>query len=265
MRQNRSSKSNKHSQKSEHHEFAFFYPRVTQEIASAPIDTVVAITDPDVFHRVSRVVRLEPGQDFILFDRLKSVQLTLQGFKNGQVTACVVAQALNKQLEPRITFVLPLLKREAFQEALYSLVELGATVIQPVVTQKAQRAWGGEHEYERSMNVMVAAAEQSKHFSFSELAQPYSFDEWCKKIADKPGAKIFFDPAGKPMPAVLEVVAQQKLSELTLMIGPEGDLTDQEKEKLISLGFIFCSLTPTILRACQAAGVAMGIFRSCLR
>jgi len=48
------------------------------------------------------------------------------------------------------------------------------------------------------------------------------------------------------------------------MIGPEGDLTAQEKELLKERGVQFLRLTPTILRAQQAVVVAMGIFRSLL-
>lgn len=260
MRQKRQIK----NKSSEQHEFAFFYPRVTADLIKLPADSVVKIVDAEVFHRVSRVVRLEPGQGFVLFDRTSQVRLELQSLKEGQVTASLVGGTKNKQLEPRITFWLPLLKREQFQDALYSLVELGATTIQPVVTKKVQRAWGGEHEYERSMSIMVAAAEQSKHFSFSELVAPKNLETCCAEAQKSNATKIFFDPEGIPLPSVLESLAGHHSSEIILLIGPEGDLTDQEKEMLKECGFMVSALTPTILRASQAAALAMGIFRSCV-
>ncbi len=246
------------------HEFAFFYERVTADFSSLPVDSVTRIFDEAVFHRVVRVVRLDPGQSFVLFDRVSSAQFELQSVKGEQVTAVFKSIKNNEKLSPIFTFLLPLLKREHFQEALYSLVELGATTIQPVVTKKVQRAWGGQHEYERSMNVMVAAAEQSKHFSFSDLAQPSNFEEYCDALKLNTATKIFFDPSGVPLLSVLESLSTQNVLEIILMVGPEGDLTDQEKEILKESGFIFCALTPTILRASQAAALAMGIFRSCL-
>ncbi len=48
------------------------------------------------------------------------------------------------------------------------------------------------------------------------------------------------------------------------MIGPEADLTATEKKQLKDLGVAFCALTPTILRACQAAALSGAIFRSIL-
>jgi RsmE family RNA methyltransferase len=50
-----------------------------------------------------------------------------------------------------------------------------------------------------------------------------------------------------------------------LFVGPEGDLTDQEKVLLKQNGFIFCALTPTILRACEAIALGAGVVRSILR
>ena len=46
-----------------------------------------------------------------------------------------------------------------------------------------------------------------------------------------------------------------------LLIGPEGDLALQEKE-LVAGKMQFCALTPTILRASQAAALSIGIVRS---
>ena len=43
------------------------------------------------------------------------------------------------------------------------------------------------------------------------------------------------------------------------------DLTEQEKNLLQDQGFLFCALTPTILRAQQAVALSAGLIRSLLR
>ncbi len=48
------------------------------------------------------------------------------------------------------------------------------------------------------------------------------------------------------------------------VIGPEGDLTKEEKAYLKEQGFLFCALTPTVLRAQQAVALGLGILRSYL-
>jgi 16S rRNA U1498 N3-methylase RsmE len=51
---------------------------------------------------------------------------------------------------------------------------------------------------------------------------------------------------------------------ILLLVGPEGDLTLEEKEIVRANKFIFCALTPTIMRAVQATGLAAGFVRSLL-
>ena len=50
-----------------------------------------------------------------------------------------------------------------------------------------------------------------------------------------------------------------------MLVGPEGDLTHEEKQFVDDHGFIFCKLTPTIMRAHQAVAVGLGVLRSMLR
>ena len=52
--------------------------------------------------------------------------------------------------------------------------------------------------------------------------------------------------------------------QISLMVGPEGDLTMDEKELLKERDVQFLCLTPTVLRAQQAVAVSLGIFRSLL-
>jgi 16S rRNA (uracil1498-N3)-methyltransferase len=265
MRQSKPIKREHNDTVIECHEFAFFYPRLGIDIPECCVGTEMKLTDVDLFHRISRVVRLRPGQFFVLFDRTLHVRLELRAFDARSVVVVVHERGTNLVLVPHITFALPLLKRDHFQDALYSLAELGANVVQPIVTQKTQRAWGGEHEYERVNNIMIAAAEQSKHFSFPELKNTQDFTVWCHECSKTDSVKIFFDTEGESVAVVVEHLRQRTISNLVLVVGPEGDLTDQEKKLLRENGFTFCALTPTVLRANQAVAVAMGIIRSCLR
>ena len=65
------------------------------------------------------------------------------------------------------------------------------------------------------------------------------------------------------MPSVREVLADVVLDgPLYGCVGPEGDLTQEEKDYLKQQGFVFCRLTPTVLRARQAVALGLGILRS---
>lgn len=160
---------------------------------------------------------------------------------------------------------MPLLKREAFEEALYSLTELGAHTIQPLLTKKTVRLFGAEREMTRCQKILRAAAEQSKQFVIPTLLPIIPLDLWLLKPSLPDTIKIFFDPEGLPLYQVIETMKQKKGSTIIACAGPEGDLTYEEKLMLNDQGFLFCALTPSILRAQQAVAVGLGSLRSLLR
>jgi len=203
------------------------------------------------------------GAICILFDRESHIRFELRSLTNKKYVEGFVKQRDNNAvLFPTITFLLPILKRTSFESALYSLVECGATKIQPVITHKASRQWGGQKEYNRSLNIIVAAAEQSKNFSFPTLQEPITLQEYCALTQQKKIDKIFFDPAGEHVTHIVKKLNESQCTDLVLMVGPEGDLQQAEKRFLHTHGFQFCALTPTILRASQAVSLSVGMFRA---
>ena len=242
------------------HQFAFFVSDLTSLLAKQK-KSELRISDEKLYHRVMRVVRLNVGETCILFDEKNNVHFEFYAAEGKKhIDGTVICTQKNKVLAPQITFFLPMIKREYFETALYSLVELGVNIVQPIITQKTKRKWKGQKEHDRLFQIMVAAAEQSKNFSIPELKNPISLVECCKASAPET-AKLFFDPSGDPVATVLE---RCKNKDLKLMVGPEGDLTDLEKKLLLKSGFEFCALTPTVLRSLQAAALSVGIFRSFL-
>lgn len=237
------------------HEFALYFP----------LDTIVSgkeivIADKELIQRVTTVLRLSVGDNFILFDTASHARCVLERSSTKSITITLLNKEKNKVLAPAIHWFLPLLEREQFEEALYILSALGATTIQPLITQKSRRTWGSKKDYERAERIMIAAAEQSKQFVLPTLKQ---LDEFSA-VTPLPSQahKIFFDPAGINCFEAITQIQKQPLQEMVCMVGPEADLSLQEKDILKQHHFTFCALTPTILKASHAVTVAMGILRS---
>lgn len=246
------------------HEFALYNPEISYMLSSTKIGDSFLVEDSALISRMISVLRFKQGQTFIFFDQAIHATCTLETAGKKNITCTLVAKKQNTPLAPRITFVLPVLKRDDLETALYSLVELGASSIQLVVTEKVQRAWGGDKELERAQRIMIAACEQSKNFALPELHQPIPIQTYLAKMP-KNASKIFFDVDGQATLSLLNEIKTREPSELFLMVGPEGDLTAAEKELLKKHDVIFCQLTPTILRAAQAVALGLGLFRSALR
>lgn len=235
------------------HEFALYY----QKISDLKSGSTALVTDPITLHRMISVLRLSVGDELVLFDQAAHTNARVAAIGKKQIEFVLGSLKKNSVLAPTITVLLPVLKREALSEAIYSCVELGANCIQLIKTHKAHRTWGGEKELEHAHKVMIAAAEQSKNFAYPQLHAPIALQD-----IQPEQAALFFDPAGTHLSAVLADLASKQSSGITIMIGPEGDLVEEEKELLRNKGFIFCALTPTVLRAQQALAVGLGAIRS---
>jgi len=247
------------------HEFALYFSSLTDCLQSSNDKKVIILQDVEICHRLVKVLRLVAGDNFILFDHFHHVTCILQKVeKKNRVVVTVINIEKNRKLTPTIHFLLPLLKRDALHDAIYTLTELGANAIHLVVTDKSQKRWPSRG-YEKLMRIIYAAAEQSKNFAFPLLKEPQPLKQVLEGIDTFENRMFFFDPDGQPISQVISRVRdEEKKFPIVLMIGPEGDLSIQEKELVYKKGFIFTSLTPTILRARQAVVVSLGIFRSFL-
>jgi RsmE family RNA methyltransferase len=241
------------------HEFALYVRLLSQIIDKVEL---VRLDDVALVHRIVHVLRLQKDDMLVLFDEYKHVGARIHSIEKKAVTCEIVYDEQNVVVAPHITVWLPLLKREAFEEAIYSLVELGVNEVRLVHTAKEQRHWTGQKELQRIHNVMVAAAEQSKNFSMAAIHEPRSLAELITTKGDAQG--IFFDVNGEALLEVASGMSKQAPKRYIIFAGPEGDLLDSEKFQLQKASFVFIRLTPTVLRAQQALAVGVGAVRSLL-
>lgn len=234
------------------HTFALYLPDISGKES-------LQINDRDLVHRISRVLRLQSGERLIFFNNQYHVDAQIIEVTNRSITVKLNERKKNDKRVPHVTFLLPLLKREALAHAVYGLVEVGVSSIQLVTTQKTQRAWAGSKEAERLERIIIAAAEQSKNFAFPTLHAPISIEQALDALAVS-SKKYFCDPDGIQISQLVD--RAEPVDPIVLAIGPEGDLTLDEKELLVSHSFEKIRLTPTVLRAETAAFLAAGIVRS---
>lgn len=241
------------------HEFALYVDGLSCMMEGIQ-PTKLRLDDVLLIHRIVHVLRLQKGDSLLLFDQVIHLKAQVDTIEKKAIVCSVGSIQKNKSHEPLLEVWLPLLKREAFEQAIYALVELGVQKIRLVHTAKEQHHWSGEKEQRRMHAVMIAAAEQSKNFGMAEIHAPCALSELIEEKKDSPG--LFFDIEGKPVLEVVMQLCSAKTSTCILFAGPEGDLLDAEKFLLQKAGFQFARLTPTVLRAQQAIILGAGILRS---
>lgn len=247
--------------KSTSHEFALFTESLEGYGSQLDSGGQIELVDQELNHRITRVLRLEIDECFILFDRTRHAHLQILQITKKGIVCSVIAVFFNPTYTPHITVLLSVLKRDALEQAVYGLTELGANIIQLVQTDKVQRVWGGSSELERLQRIIVAAAEQSKNFTLPDIRPPITLDEATTQYSST-SMKIFCDLQGEQIVPLLARSYVENHLTYALFIGPEGDLSFDEKAKLKNHDFYFCRLTPTVLRSVQAVCLAVGIIRS---
>jgi 16S rRNA (uracil1498-N3)-methyltransferase len=253
------------SAQGEKHEFALFIESLSSTIKGKGPGSSVIFSDEKLLHRMINVLRLHTEDSCIFFDRHVQVNGIITNFMNKkQVAITVLVIKPHVELQPDITFLLPVLKRDDYESALYALAELGVNTIQLVFTRKSVHQWAGQRDYERAQKILISAAEQSKNFVFPELNEPISFGDALKKYHTA-SVKIFFDPYGEKFFDTMQKLHASIIQNgVVLLVGPEGDLHEEEKTMVSEYNFMFCALTPTIIRAVQAAALGAGFVRSLL-
>jgi 16S rRNA (uracil1498-N3)-methyltransferase len=226
--------------------------------------TTVTIIDEEIIHRILNVLRMPIGHKLILFDEKNNYLATLaETKKNKAITLDVHDIASNVKPKLDIEFVLPLLKKEALEETIYSLTEIGVSSISLVTSAKSQKDLI-ESQMIRLHKMKVAAAEQSKNFSMPTISKPISFEKFCTQFGDNAKTALLFDPLGKSAFEMITQLQQQKIKKIACLIGPEGGLIQSEVQLAHQIGFVSCKLTDTVLRAVQAAAVGAGLVSSLL-
>ena len=234
----------------ESHIFAFF---------CSDIDTSRAtrIHDQDLVHRLYRVVRVRPQDTIILFGVQRVLEVVVEDITSATLMFRIVKQHVIMPLQPPVNLWLPMLEKSAFEHALYAATVMGVHTIHLVVTAKGKRQSLSAIELERCRRIMIAAAEQSKQFSLPILRDPVPWE-----ALPTPSQPIIADIDGAPIAHCIAKIDTTKAC--TIIIGPSGDFTAEEKQKLESLGMMKAKLVPTILRSEDAVMVSLGIIRSVL-
>jgi 16S rRNA (uracil1498-N3)-methyltransferase len=222
--------------------------------ALAGADDVVVLDGPEGRH-AAVVRRLRPGEPVVLTDG------------RGTSADCVVAEVSRNGLvcqvngwrtvpppRPRLVVVQALPKGDRAELAVQMLTEVGADAIVPWAAARCVVRWRGER----------AARSLQRWRGHAREAAKQARRSWVPDVPDLAGTD---DVAAllrtSALPVVLHEDAEQALvglevpreGDVTVVVGPEGGLTDGEVAQLTDAGATAVRLGSSVLRT-STAGVA---------
>ena len=207
----------------------------------------------DEFHHSVRVVRLRQGEEVELFDRTgKAVRGIVETL--GRDSAVIVAGETVESRESPLDLhlAMAIVQLEKFELVLQKATELGARSIIPLVTDRVElRPERYSGKMERWEKIVFEAVKQSGRTRIPTIAKPATFAD----VVAREGVKILFeaDAPQRELP---------RLTEATLLIGPEGGWSEEELQVARDRECFFQRLGPRRLRAETAAIAAMTLISS---
>lgn len=148
---------------------------------------------------------------------------------------------------------LSVIKQDRFELAVQKTTELGVNRIVPVYSTYTQR--GGSLNYDRLNRIAIAACEQCGRSRLPEIEQGIEFDELLRRAQ----STFMIFPWEREMHNSMHSAIDKKQADVSIFIGPEGGITEEEKNKLIDVGARSVTLGKRILRAETAAIAALSV------
>lgn len=206
---------------------------------------------------IVQVLRMQQGANVLLTNGKgckATATITATGKKKCIVT--IDEADLFEQKQPLLHIAVAFTKNTNRNEwMLEKMTELGIASIIPLQTERSERE---KFRFDRFRNILVAAIIQSQQYYLPELWELTPLEELVNKfkpIPQKLVAHCIEDIARQP---IIEAIAKQK--ETLLLIGPEGDFTEDEIKNLTSKGFKAISMGSNRLRTETAAVTACASF-----
>lgn len=214
---------------------------------------------PQQGHYLMHVLRLAEGAEILLFNgRDGEWSAAIAAKSKKAVRLKVLALQRPQPPLPNLIYCFAPIKQGRLDYLVQKAVEMGAGVLQPVITQHTQVAKPG---IERLRANVVEAAEQCGILAVPEVREAEKFERLLAGW-DKERRLIFCDEdasTNNPLPA-LQAVREKKFG---LLVGPEGGFSDEERRMLRVLPFVTAiPLGPRILRADTAAVAALAVIQA---
>jgi len=236
--------------------------RVSRLYTPTPLATGKLIDlDDDNGHYVRTVLRLKKDDKIILFNGHGGEYLCTVAEVSRKAVLVAVEQWNDRSVESplHVTLGLGISRGDRMDLVVQKAVELGVTQITPLLTERCVVQFKGEKKPQRLLHwqkIVQHAAEQSGRTALPALQEVETLQNW---VGQQQGLKVFLDPYAETTLTELKPEAMKACPEpsrrVTLLTGPEGGFSDQERNIAKTSGFIPIRLGTRILRT-ETASIA---------
>lgn len=211
---------------------------------------------------LARVLRMGEGDQLILFNGEGGEYLAeIVGGSKSRLELQVLEYRENDLESPlAITLLQGVSKGERMDLVMQKSVELGVSRIVPVMMERSVVNLKGDRKEKRRehwQKVVVSACEQSGRNRVPEVLPVCTLDQWLAK--ETPELGVILNPLAE---TGLKGLAKPSSMSITVLIGPEGGLSEREVTQAEQARFCSVQLGPRILRTETAALTIVGLLQA---
>ncbi len=182
--------------------------------------------------------------------------ISVEGRKQASLT--LVRQTRPQPAAPDLHYLFAPLKHARLDYMAQKAVEMGAGVIQPVLTRRTQVS---RLNLDRMRANAVEAAEQCGILSLPEIRAERPLEAALEAL--EPERLLVFCDEAMAQASPVAALAQAQSGPLAVLIGPEGGFDEGERQRILARrGTLPISLGPRILRADTAAVAALALVQA---
>ncbi|OBJ42560.1 16S rRNA (uracil(1498)-N(3))-methyltransferase [Mycolicibacterium mucogenicum] len=231
---------------------ALFYVDAVPEVGG------LAVVDGDEGFHAATVRRIRPGEELDLSDGAGTLaHCVIEDAVKGRLTARVLSVTEVPAAVPTVTVVQALPKSDRSELAIELATEAGADAFVAWQSERCVARWDGTAKVEKGLRrwsaVARSAARQSRRPYVPSVSGPVSTAELVASIGA--GVTLVLHESAE---VPLREVVSSSTEAVTLIVGPEGGITDGEVAALVAAGAVAVRLGPSVLRTSTAAAVALG-------
>ncbi len=236
--------------------------RMQRLFVTSDIKAGIAIeADQDQFNYLANVLRMEDGAELLIFNGRDGEWKANVSFPSRKRILLTPVEETRPQPAPSdLHYLFAPLKVGRLDYLVQKAVEMGAGLLQPVMTQHVQ---GKITNLDKVRANVIEAAEQCGILGIPDVAEPVKLADLLARWPRE--RRIVYCDEGDAGQNPLPLLTQVKEKQLALLVGPEGGFSEEERALLRSLDFVTAiPLGPRILRADTAAVAAMAVIQAAI-
>jgi 16S rRNA (uracil1498-N3)-methyltransferase len=223
----------------------------------------LAVVDGDAGFHATTVRRTRTGEHLDLADGVGTVaHCVVEEVGKGRLTARVVDRRIVPTATPAVTVVQAIPKSDRAELAVELATEAGADAVIAWQAARCVARWDDGPKADKGLRrwraVARSAARQSRRAHIPPVDGVVTTAELVRRVtadvADGATVLVLHESATGP----LSGIDLTQAGALTLIVGPEGGIADEEIEALTAAGAVVVRLGPTVLRTSTAAAVGLG-------